>query len=61
MQFALPRCELWLQVANWGAMIWQFMQVSGSSERYDQALDVLKVKRANPTKIPSMMITGNRH
>jgi len=42
-------------------MIWQFMQVSGSSERYDQALDVLKVKRANPTKIPSMMITGNRH
>jgi hypothetical protein len=40
--------------------MWQFTQVSGLSERYDEAFDMCMIYINNPTIIPSVVITKNR-
>jgi hypothetical protein len=46
-------------VAYCGAMIWQFTQVSGSSERYDDAFEIynvnIKIPKIAPNKIENII------
>jgi hypothetical protein len=35
------------------------MHAFGLSERYEVALDILRIRKPNPIKIPVAMVTGN--
>jgi hypothetical protein len=48
-------------VAYCGAMIWQLVQVDGSSPRYEYAFDILNINIPSPANIPSAIRTGNFH
>jgi hypothetical protein len=48
-------------VAYWGDMIWQLVQVEGSSPRYEYAFDTLNKNIPSPAKIPRVTRTGNFH